>query len=118
MDIYTLDPIPETAKPWHLTDAARLRLAFANDTMVKEPGVLRWKSNGRCVPPWSFKEAFCTPCQAHVDAYDAETQAFLAEYRESRKNYVPSGEELGEMRANFEPGAVVVDVITGQKFKL
>ena len=43
---------------------------------------------------------------------------WIAEYREARKNYEPSAEEIFEMVAAFGPGAEVVDAITGQKIVL
>ena len=49
-------------------------------------------------------------------AREAEVKADLESYRASRK--APSGEELAEMRAAFGEGATVVDVLTGEKFKL
>ena len=49
-------------------------------------------------------------------AREAEVKADLESYRASRK--APSGEELAKMRAAFGEGATVVDVLTGEKFKL
>lgn len=49
-------------------------------------------------------------------AREAEVQADLESYRDSRK--APSGEELAEMRAAFGEGAKVVDVITGEEIQL
>lgn len=49
---------------------------------------------------------------------DKVVEQFLAEYREARKNHTPSEEELFEMRAAFGEGSTVVDVITGQVYKV
>lgn len=49
-------------------------------------------------------------------ARDAEVKADIEEYRRTRRP--PSAEELAEMRAAFGAGAVVVDVLTGEKIKL
>lgn len=50
-------------------------------------------------------------------AREAENAVSLAEYRARRK---PTSvvEELGEMRATFDAGATVVDVLTGEEIKL
>lgn len=49
---------------------------------------------------------------------DAETRKFLEQYRKAMANHVPSAEERMEMENAFGKGAVVVDVITGQRFQL
>ena len=54
----------------------------------------------------------------HDRIRDEQTDRILADYRESMKGYKPSAEELFEMRAAFGPGATLVDVITGKKFKV
>ncbi len=51
-----------------------------------------------------------------LKAFNAECA--IREYRKARENYVPSAEEMYEMQAAFGPGAVVVDVITGQRFQV
>ncbi len=86
--------------------------------------VLRWTSNDNCVPndiveetrglfgegwPW---------VQAHREAQEAQTAAFLADYRERMKDHEPDGEELFEMRAAFGTGTTVVNAITGKRTKL
>lgn len=76
-----------------------------------------WASNGAPVPmhviddyDLSFDRA------AQKKACDDHTEAFLAEYRRNRRG--PSDEELFEMRAAFGPGAEVVDVVTGQRYRV
>ena len=49
---------------------------------------------------------------------DKSIEKVLAEYREARKNHVPSAEEMYEMRAAFGEGSTVVDIITGQVYKV
>lgn len=49
---------------------------------------------------------------------DKDIQKVLAEYREARKNHVPSAEEMFEMQAAFGEGSTVVDIITGQVFRV
>ena len=51
-------------------------------------------------------------------AREKHTIETLTEYAEHMKNYVPSDEELFEMRAAFGEGETVVNVITGQRIKL
>jgi hypothetical protein len=102
-------------------EAFRLRAKFFNDAYLVD-GVPHWKSNNQ-IPPkdiLEFWEYSCLPFnfeQSEI-ARDKETTRFLAEYRESMRNYVPSDEELFEMRAAFGPGETVVNVITGQVTKL
>lgn len=79
--------------------------------------VLYWESNDAVVPDdiieatdWQFKAE-------HMAARDAQTTAFLTEYRERMANHVPSDEEMFEMRAAFGPGEEVVNVITGQRYR-
>jgi len=88
---------------------------------VDANGVVRWDSNGN-VPPVD-----CVDVIAEFDSRvkvtrttmerNRDTDAFVARYREARRNYVPSAEEQFEMRAAFGPGETVVDVITGQTFR-
>jgi hypothetical protein len=114
--IYTLNEITET-RAWLVRDAERLRKAFIEDA-YEDQGVLRWKSNDRAVPPWSFREAFCTVSQTHLKAYDRETSQVLAEYRKAQANHVPDAEEMYEMRAAFGEGTTVVNAITGRRTRL
>jgi hypothetical protein len=86
-------------------------------------GVFRWNSNGN-VPPQDIlnllqaEEAIDFDMEATQAAREADTTAFLAEYREAQKNHTPSAEEMFEMRAAFGPGTTVVNVITGRKTRL
>lgn len=48
-------------------------------------------------------------------AREIEVEKELAEYRRNYKG--PSAEELAEMKAAFGPGEVVVDLITGKKYR-
>lgn len=102
-------------------EAVRLRQKFYDDAYLSN-GVPHWKSNNQ-IPPkdiLEFWEYSCLPFnfeQAEI-ARELETSKFLAEYRARMSNYVPSDEELYEMRAAFGPGETVVNVITGQVTKL
>jgi len=84
--------------------------------------VVRWVSNDRVPPADCLKEMFRqglvieSEMTASKKARDAETAAFVAEYRANYKG--PSAEELFEMRAAFGAGETVVNVITGRKIRL
>jgi hypothetical protein len=88
---------------------------------VGSQGELRWVSNDAPIPLscWTDGDLQMPPQPAsQKTAVEAHTDAVIAGYRESRKNYVHSAEELAEMRATFGEGATIVDVITGQKVKV
>lgn len=88
------------------------------DFYVGPLGELRWSSNDHVVPSDVFKDMGMTCSESHQKIYDDEQAKFIAEYRAAQKNYVPSAEELFEMRAAFGEGAEVVNVITGKKIKV
>lgn len=94
---------------------------FHDDKIYLENGIVRWKSNGR-IPPDDLLElwhyAGCSfDYEESCRKRSAEDAAAIKEYREQMKDYIPSGEELMEMRAAFE-GTMVVDVLTGKKIKI
>lgn len=81
-------------------------------------GVIRWASNDR-VPPADVVEFFAYLDEAiDVDACaaarDADTAAFLAEYRAIYTG--PSDEERAEARAAMGPGVEMVNVVTGHRW--
>lgn len=88
-----------------------------------ENGVYVWTTNGR-VPPadaitgYGIDKLPGFDKALHDKVRDEQTAQSLAEYRERMKDYVPSAEELAEMRAAFGPGQTVVDVITGRRIQL
>jgi hypothetical protein len=106
-------------RSFEIRDADRLREQIADDAhSYTRDGVRYWRSNDRPIPPMVFRDAclVCPPEQVAADR--AHTEAFLAEYRRTRSNRQLSAEERFEMRAAFGPGAEVVDVITGQKWRV
>jgi hypothetical protein len=107
--------IPDGLPIWRTREVQERRDSVATKSYTKD-GVLYWQSNDRPVPMSVFKEGLMEAPAAQAQACEANTQAFLAEYR--RNPPQPSGEEIAEMRANFEPGATVVNVITGRRIKL
>lgn len=96
------------------------RRDFENgEIVVDADGVLRWR-NGNII---GYDVAHI--CDLIGIQFDAEatrrageerTRAFMEEYRRARANRTLSAEERSEMRSAFGEGAVVVDVITGQRF--
>ncbi len=126
--IYVENPLPEIGAQHPLRsfakvtqrdhdEANRSRAKFRNDA-YEDDGVLRWKSNDRCVPLDVFRDAYCTPPAKQKETVDADTSAFLAEYRAINTGRARSAEEMFEMRAAFGTGTTVVDVITGDKIAL
>ena len=89
--------------------------------MIKD-GIVRWTSNGRVPFADVLETLFKNLCITAIEmiesnkARELETMAIIESYREMQKNAPVSNEEhMSELRANFEPGTVVVDVITGRK---
>jgi len=85
--------------------------------------VYRWKTNDRVPPADAIRSYGIDKLpnfskQVHDEARDAETQAFLADYRKRMENWQPSEEQRCEMRAAYGAGAEVVNVITGKKYKI
>lgn len=56
--------------------------------------------------------------EATANARAEEVEKSIAEYREARKNYKRTEEELAEMRAAFGKGTKMVDLLTGEEFTL
>lgn len=98
-----------------LENAEKIKDAYQDDE-----GVYRWKSNDRVpfsdmLECWNLDADTMEKCVAAREKDDAE---FLADYRERMKDYVPSDEEMFEMRAAFGEGETVVNVITGETIQL
>jgi hypothetical protein len=94
--------------------------AMFNEAYRDDEGVYRWKSNNRVpfddmLQTWGLSIETIGKCQA---ARDKDNSEFLADYRKRMENYVPSDEEMFEMRAAFGEETTVVNVITGQKIQL
>jgi hypothetical protein len=103
-------------------DEDKARENFGRASIVD--GVVRWKSSNN-VPFDDMLQDFALlglideeTMARSVRARQADNAIFDAEYRRQRANYVPSDEEVFEMRAAFGEGATVVNVITGQKYNL
>lgn len=90
--------------------------------VVDENGVIRWKSNNRCLMD-DYCEileygGFDFSREATAKARSVEDAKFIKEYRESMKNHVYSDEEMAEMRNAFGEGTKVVNVISGKEIML
>ena len=90
---------------------------------VEVNGVIRWQESDNippadCMKQWhglglvTFDELTNTAI-----ARDAHLEKVFADYSQNQSS-TPSAEELFELRANFEPGTVVVDVISGRRTKI
>lgn len=93
---------------------------FFNDAYQDSKGVWRWKSSNN-VPFDDMLEKngiSVAVRKACAEARDKDNAEFAETYRKRMENYVPSAEEMYEMRAAFGPGAVVVNVLTGRKIQL
>ena len=107
---------------WKQREDDRLLAKFATDAKVGRDGVVRWNSNDQ-VPPQDVLDLWAghgkifdmTASQA---AREADTTAFLAEYRRNMQNLSPEqeAEMRAEARAAHGPGVKVVNVFTGRKF--
>ena len=56
--------------------------------------------------------------KATEEARLEEVEKSIAQYREARKNYRRSEEEMYEMRAAFGTGTTVIDLLTGEEITL
>lgn len=87
-----------------------------------ENGVVRWRSNNQ-VPPAEVLNYFVQAgkefdLEKSTQVREKEYKEFIKQYKENMKTYVPSEEDLFEMRSAFGPGETVVNVITEQRIKL
>ena len=90
------------------------------DGFTISDGVMRWDTNGRCVPTeWAELAEYAglpVDMERHERISKAELRGILASYRKAQANRSPEAraEELYEMRAAFGPGQRVVNIITGE----
>lgn len=80
-------------------------------------GIARWTTNDAPVPLDAAREYKIEISADHSAAIDEHTRVFMEEYRKQRAIHGYSEEEKAEMRAAFGPGEIVVDIVTGKKFK-
>lgn len=93
------------------------------ELLIDGSGVGRWGPSGQVVPAdcaallVALRLAPGLDEAATADARQAQTRAFIEEYRAAQPAE-PSAEELSEMRAAFGRGARVVNVITDRETQL
>lgn len=102
---------------WQRKEQEQSREHIKNDSYEVD-GVLYWKCNDAVIPYWVFDDAGLECTAKQRKAHDIETEKEIRAYREAQKNQEVSAEHLHELKANFAPGTVVVDVFTGRKIQL
>jgi hypothetical protein len=115
-----LIPRTDTEPHRYVLDEDKARASWAS-AKVDASGVVRWQSND-AVPFDDALDDFLSlgfrldkvACQ---QARAKDTEASIENYKRQQRNRRPSAEEQLEMRAAFGPGAVVVNVLTGQKYR-
>lgn len=119
-----LIPDPAAAPPrFPWMEKERLRsISWMTDPAhsYEKGGVLYWVSNNAVVPPHVFREAGLICPAIQEKARDEELGRIIRDYREAEKN-APRNPELeaerrSEMRSNFGPGRVIVDIISGRRY--
>ena len=108
----------DSRAPYH-REAVNVASQFETGAHTDGDLVVRWDSNDR-VPPQDILDlwqhlGFIFDMAASQAAHEADTKAFLTEYRANQPAQ-PSDEERAEARAAFGPGTEVVDFFTGRKF--
>ena len=98
--------------------------SFYTAKVFFENGVAKWSSNSNIIPqdcyePLAYSNVLPKVyLSKNIEARKEETSKFISDYKKKQKGYKPSAEERAEMEAAFGKGATVVDVITGNKYKL
>jgi len=87
---------------------------YTSTAYYTDDGVVRWKSNNRCVPEEYLKGFEPMMVKATRLAREIELEEFLAEYRAAYRG--PSDEEKAEARAAMGAGVKMVNVITGDEW--
>jgi len=100
---------------------ADLILNFPTDAYLAD-GAYRWHTNGSVVPDdflrlaIAFGVADPAYLASHTAALKRQSDEAIALYRS--QPHPLDAEALAEARANFEPGTVLVNVITGERTQL
>ena len=107
----------------HAHEEAERLIAQRDEMIVEDDGAVKWASSGNylpadCVEKLLFGGADWFDADATARKRDAQNEAFLESYRKAQTGRKRSAEEIAEMRAAFGEGAVVVDVLTGERFAL
>ena len=99
------------------------KIVYANENAtVEEDGAIRWANGGNYLMDdyCEILEYAGYPFSREATRIKREEQnaISIAEYKERMKNYVPTEEELYEMRAAFGDDVSVVDIISGSTIHL
>lgn len=103
---------------WELEEAEKLW----NDAYLDNFNIPHWKSNDHIpmsdmLKKWKYlNKEF--DYELSLEKHNEQTHEEIEQYKNRMKNYVPSEEELYEMRCAFGKGTEVVDIFTGQKINI
>lgn len=96
------------------------KYADSGEICLDPNGGVYWKSSGYYLPDECIEKlghtTFKFSAKETKIARKLQGEKFIEEYR--KNPHTPSFEEICEMRAAFGKGAVVVDVFSGQQYKL
>jgi hypothetical protein len=105
-----------------MIDAKYKSQFYIDETNSATGAVIRWNSNDR-IPFEDMLQNFvdagwitAQELRNSVEQRVAEDRVAIEQYRKNRR--APSAEELFEMRAAFGAGAIVVDALTGEVYRL
>lgn len=103
-----------------ITTPFLLKQKIITDSYVGDQGQLLWKSNDRCIPENTFRDAEMPMPLSQKECIEIQTKAIIKKYKKDQLNKTPEQreEEIAEMRAAFGSGETVINVITGEKIKL
>ena len=92
----------------------------STEATVDENGVIRWNSNGGCIPDDYCEKleygGFEFSREATREARELEDAEFIRQYKAFKCE--PTEEQLAEMRATFGAGTKVVDIMSGREYQL
>lgn len=119
-----IDSINGKFGPWWKKEAEkeveRVCTAAQTEAIVEADGAIRWKSNNQYVPDdvCEILEYGEFPFSRSATARKREIQVheFINGYHSNLNNL--SYEDKVEMRANFDPGTTIVDVINGDRIQI
>ena len=107
-----------------MIDAKYKSQFYIDETNSATGAVIRWNSNDR-IPFEDMLQNFvdagwitAQELRNSVEQRVEEDRVAIEQYRNRKNRRAPSAEELFEMRAAFGAGARVVDVLTGEVYRL
>lgn len=106
----------------HAKQEVERLMGQSDNVKVEADGAIRWISSGNYVPEDCCEKleygGFKFSREATKAKREAQNAESIAEYRRKMANYKPSAEEMSEMRNAFGAGTTVVNVFTGQRFRV